>query len=165
MFKKILAGVVLSMGLLGMTTTVEATSTGAKPALKQEVKQDIAKNIKAYQITHPDKEFSSKDDKIALINGKAPANTEIKITVYGTTDLTRKNFNLDKLPSEKDYIEISSETIKAGNTGFFQKQMDLVMGVNKIVISFEVEGVDAKEYIIYVYDKAPTLNEIISVIR
>lgn len=164
MFKKILAGAVLSMSLLGMTTPVEA-SNGAKPVAKQEIKQDVAKNVKAYQITHPDKELSSKDDKIALINGKAPANTQIKITVYGTTDLTRKNFNLDKLPSEKDYIEISSETIKAGNTGFFQKQMDLVMGVNKIVINFEVEGVESKDYIIYVYDKAPTLNEIISIIK
>lgn len=174
MIKKLFAGIAIGVGLFGFNGNIaEATIVPpTKPAIKQEVtketqtvKPSTKQDIKEYQITHPDKEFLSKDDKVALINGKAPANTEIIIKVFGTTDLTRKNFNLDKLPNEKDYIEISSETIKAGNTGFFQKQLELVTGVNKVVINFEVDGVEGREFIIYVYEKAPTLNEMMSVIR
>ena len=102
---------------------------------------------------------------VALINGKAPANTPINIKLYGTTDLTKKNFNLNKLPGRRDYVEVSSETVYAGNLGFFQRQQDLVMGINKVEINFGAEGVKPIEIIIYVYEKAPSVTEIISISR
>ena len=73
---------------------------------------------------------------------------------YGTTDLTRRNFNLDNLPLAEDYILIHTDSVISGNMGFFQKQLDLVRGINKINIDFGVEGVANKEIIVYKYDVA-----------
>lgn len=115
-----------------------------------------------YEVLNPTKASFSITDKVFLINGKAPTGTDVTIEVYGTTDLTKKSFNLDRLPEEDDYIEILSETVTAGNMGFFQKQIDLVMGINKIVVNFDVEGIEAQEYIIFVYDKSITENSIIN---
>lgn len=115
-----------------------------------------------YEVLNPTKDSFSITDKVFLINGKAPTGTDVTIEVYGTTDLTKKSFNLDRLPEEDDYIEIFSETVTAGNMGFFQKQIDLVMGINKVVVDFDVEGIDSKEYIIFVYDKSITESSIIN---
>lgn len=115
-----------------------------------------------YEVLNPTKSSFSITDKVYLINGKAPTGTDVTIEVYGTTDLTKKSFNLDRLPSEDDYIEIFSETVTSGNMGFFQKQIDLVMGINKVVVDFDIEGIEVKEYIIFVYDKSITENSIIS---
>lgn len=99
-----------------------------------------------YEILNPEKSSYSTNDKVILINGKAPSGTEVKIDVYGTTDLSKEgNFTLDKLPTEKDYILLLSETTVSGNMGLFQKQLDLLKGVNKIVIDFQVEGVEPVE--------------------
>ena len=113
-----------------------------------------------YEILNPEKSSFSTSNKVILINGKAPTGTEITIDVYGTTDLTRKNFNLDQLPTEEDYIEIMTDTVKSGNMGFFQKQIDLVLGINKIIITFDVEELSPEELIIYVYDKTKAETEI-----
>lgn len=153
MWKRLLVSLFIGVTILAFNpvgNSVEATNKS-----NIELKTDGKK----YEITKPEKLSYSTENKIALINGKAPAKTSIMIKIYGTTDVTKKNFNLDKLPTDKDYIEIFEETIKSGNMGIFQKQLDLVMGINKIVIGFEGEG--PKEIIIYVYDKAPTLAEIL----
>ena len=115
-----------------------------------------------YEVLNPTKSSFSITDKVYLINGKAPTGTDVTIEVYGTTDLTKKSFNLDRLPSEDDYIEIFSETVTSGNMGFFQKQIDLVMGINKVVVIFDVEEVLPMEYIIFVYDKFITETDIIN---
>lgn len=157
MWKRLLVSLFVGVTLLAfnpLTSPVEATN-------KQNI--ELKSDGKKYEITKPEKLSYSTENKIALINGKAPAKTSIMIRIFGTTDVTKKNFNLDKLPSEKDYIEIFAETIKSGNMGIFQKQLDLVMGINKIIIDFE--GEEAKEIIIYVYDKAPTLAEILLSVR
>lgn len=114
-----------------------------------------------YEVLNPTKSSFSITDKVYLINGKAPTGTDVVIEVYGTTDLTKKSFNLDRLPSEGDYIEIFSETVTSGNMGFFQKQIDLVMGINKVVVTFDLEEAISKEYIIFVYDKSITESSII----
>ena len=115
-----------------------------------------------YEVLSPTKSSFSITDKVYLINGKAPTGTDVTIDVYGTTDLTKKNFNLEHLPSEDDYIEIFSEIVTSGNMGFFQKQIDLVMGINKIVITFDVEDISPMEFIILVYDKSMTQSNIIN---
>lgn len=155
MWKRLLVSLFIGVSLLGFNSvghSVEATNKS-----NIELKADGKK----YEITQPEKLSYSTESKIALINGKAPAKTSISIKIYGTTDITKKNFNLDKLPTDKDYIEIFTETIKSGNMGLFQKQLDLVMGINKIIIDFNVVGEEPKEIIVYVYDKAPTLAEIL----
>ncbi len=114
-----------------------------------------------YEILNPEKSSYSTEEKVVLINGKAPSGTEVTIDVYGTTDITinnttnikGKNFNLDKLPTEDDYILMATEKASSGNMGLFQKQMDLVNGINKIVINFGVEGIDPVEIIVYVYNR------------
>ena len=155
MWKRLLVSLFIAMSLLGIKSVGHATELTNKANI--ELKSDGKK----YEITKPEKLSYSTENKVALINGKAPVKTSITIKVYGTTDITKKNFNLDKLPTDKDYIELFVETIKSGNMGLFQKQLDLVMGINKIIIDFNVEGESPKEIIVYVYDKAPTLAEIL----
>lgn len=155
MWKRLLASIFIGVSLLGINAVGHSAEVTNKPNI--ELKADGKK----YEITNPEKMSYSTEDKVALINGKAPAKTSIEIKIYGTTDVTKKNFNLDKLPTEKDYIEIFAETIKSGNMGIFQKQLDLVIGINKIIIDFNIEGEAPKEIIVYVYEKAPTLAEII----
>lgn len=162
MWKRLLASFFIGAGLLAMSSVGYSIEANNKPKVEHvSIKTDKRK----YEVTNPKKTSYSTEDKIALINGVAPPKTSITIEVYGTTDLTRKNFNLDKLPTNKDYIRIFKETIQAGNMGFFQKQLDLVMGVNKIFLDFGVESEKPYEIIVYVYDKAPTLTEIISKIK
>lgn len=134
------------------TPKVEQQTTETKQLPKEEHKVDISK----YQVINPEKNAYSTEDKVIFINGKAPSGTSIGIKLYGTTDLTRKSFNLLKLPGKDDYIEVSDETVKAGNMGFFDKQLDLVTGINKIIIDFGVDGVPSVEKIIYV--KVPEMG-------
>lgn len=148
MWKKFLVFVFICASLMSISSVGHASSANNK-----------------YRVTNPGKTAYSTEEKVAFINGKAPAKTNVTIRVYGTTDMTRKNFNLNNLPSNKDYIEIFRETITAGNMGFFQKQLDLVMGVNKIVITFSGNGVKPHEIVVYVYDKAPTLAEILAGVK
>ena len=65
-------------------------------------------------------------------------------------DLTRKNFDLLKLPNGEDYIEVFEDTVSSGNLGFFDKQLELVTGINKIVVDFGIEGVPSVEIIVYI---------------
>lgn len=163
MWKKILASFFICSALLTIGSISHATGeinidiekieTPANDTIedKKEVKEPV--DISKYQITSPeDKSFTSKE-KIAFINGKAPSGTTITIKIYGTTDLTRKAFNLYKLPEKEDYIEIHEEEIEVGNMGFFDKQLELVTGINKIVINFNVKGVPLEEFIIFVEPK------------
>lgn len=144
MWKKILIGLFIGTSLFAVKSNVYAANT--TNATKIEQKVDLTK----YQVTNPEKHAYSTEDKVAFIHGKAPAGTSITIQVYGTTDLTRKNFNLLKLPAADDYIEVFSETIKSGNMGLFDKQLDLVTGINKIIIKFDVEDVPSREIIVFV---------------
>ncbi len=149
MFRKILLCLVIALCFISINVlndTVYATQV------------DSSK----YEVLNPSKNSFSITDRVYLINGKAPTATDVTIDVYGTTDLTKKNFNLESLPSEDDYIEIFSETVTSGNMGLFQKQIDLVMGINKIVIDFGVEGVLPMEYIILVYDETIARSNIIN---
>lgn len=116
---------------------------------------DTTVDASKYEILKPEKLTYSTEDKVILIIGKAPSGAEVVIDHYGTrnTDLTKNTFNLDKLPTEKDYVLILSDKVVSGNMGFFQKQTDLVKGINKIDIDFGVEGVEPAEIIVYVYER------------
>jgi hypothetical protein len=159
MWKKVIVSLFIGASLF----TIQNEVHGEVVTNKSKIEQKIDKT--KYQLINPEKNSYSTEDKVVLISGKAPSGTSVSIEVYGTTDITKKNFNLDKLPSDKDYIEVFSESIKAGNMGLFQKQLNLVMGINKIIINYGVEEVPKEELIIYVYDKAPSLKEIIAVIK
>ncbi len=182
MKKKLIASLLIGMSLFTVgTSTYAADFNGfnqASPVNEQtspriledgtlivykKSNRTLKTNVDGYEVINPDKESFSTKDKVALINGKAPKNTPVNIKLYGTTDLTKKNFNLNKLPAKSDYVEVSSETVYTGNLGFFQKQQDLVMGMNKVQINFGAKGVKPIEILIYVYEKTPTVTEIISV--
>ena len=156
MWKKIIASIMIALTLISFSSFGYATKVIDKTK---------------YEILNPEKLSYSTSDKVVLINGKAPSNSEIVINVYGTTDLTRRNFNLDKLPSGEDYILIASEKATSGNMGLFQKQMDLVRGINKLVIDFGVEGLDKVQIIVYVYNKViitlrePSIKTILPLLR
>lgn len=157
MWKKIVAGLIVGIGIVALSSYSYANGeTNQAPKAEQAVEVVYVTkevDVTKYQIIKPEKRAYSIEEKIDFINGIAPPGTVITIKVYGTTDLTRKNFNLMVLPSEKDYIEIYSDTIVVGNTGAFSKQLELVTGINKIVIHFGVEGVSDEEIIIYVNPK------------
>jgi len=146
MIKKIIFSVVFFLAFLSLGQESFATST---------INQTTASSIE-YDIIKPEKKIYSSSEKVVLINGKAPSGTEVTIEIYGTTDLTRRTFNLDHLPLEEDYILISTDSVVSGNMGFFQKQLDLVRGINKIIINFGVEGIANKEIIVYKYDLVRT---------
>ena len=143
MWKKILASILIGISLFSFSTFGYSSNV-----------VDTTK----YAIINPEKLSYSSPDKVILINGKAPSGTEIIIDVYGSTDITstRKNFHLDNLPNEKDYILTVTDKVISGNMGLFQKKLDLVKGINKLVIDFGVEGVEPVEIIVYVYDRART---------
>lgn len=151
MKKKVLVSLILAIAIFSFVKTSYATSVIPTPVVTTETA--IAPEIAAqYQIIKPDKQTYSSSERVILINGKAPSGTEVTINVYGTTDLTRRSFNLDRLPSEQDYILLVTDKVTSGNMGFFQKQLDLVRGINKIVIDFGVEGIEKSEFIVYTYD-------------
>lgn len=175
MWKKVLVGFFICGALLTMNSISHATKETNNDIIRQdnqinidrketegnektESKTKVEVDISRYQLTSPEKKSYTSKDRIAFINGKAPSGTSITIVVYGTTDLTRKNFNLYKLPGEQDYIEISQEEIEVGNMGFFDKQLDLVTGINRIVINFNVEGVPSQEIIVFVEPKSSREN-------
>jgi len=132
-----------------------------------------------YEILNPEKSAYSTRDKIILINGKAPSGTEVTIEVYGTTDITlndtnnlsKQGFNLDNLPTETDYILKATEKVTSGNMGLFLKQLDLVKGINKIVINFGTEGIEPVEKIVYVYNRVkataqePRITNVLPLLR
>jgi len=105
-----------------------------------------------YKVLNPEKNAFSTMNKVVLVNGKAPTGTKVIMEVHGTTDLSRKNFNLANLPKDKDYIKRLTESAEAGNMGFFQKELALALGVNKVVVKFDKTKL-SEEIIIYVYDK------------
>ena len=148
MFKRARASVLVGLMLL------MGTSFSSAAPISITTKSNVTMDLSKYEILTPEKPLYSTENKNLQLNGKAPSGSEIKLEVFGTTDLTKKSFNLTKLPSEKDYIQVINEVITSGNMGFFQKQIELVMGINKVVIDFGLEGVNPVEIIIYVYDKA-----------
>ena len=108
--------------------------------------------VNRYQVKAPE-EGSLFTEKVTVVSGRAPKGTDIVIEVYGTADLTGKNYTLTRLPKEGDYVRISSELIKSGELGF-AKEVKLVTGINKIVVIFKVNGgAPSVGRIVYVYDK------------
>lgn len=167
MWKKVLTGFFICSALLTLNSEIYATEgtnlnvNNSKNEItieKKEIKPEVI-DLSKYQITSPEEKLFTSRDKVAFINGKAPAGTIISIKVYGTTDLTRKVFNLSRLPKGEDYIEVHEEDIEVGNMGIFDKQLELVTGINRIVISFNVEGLPAEEIIIFVEPKLARVNK------
>lgn len=139
MFRKTIIGLLIVLFIFGFANTSFASNVNDR-----------------YEIIKPEKLSFSSSERVVLINGRAPSGTQVSINIYGTTDLTRRSFNLDRLPSEQDYILIANEKITTGNLGLFQKQMDLVRGINKIIIDFGVTGVSNREFIIFTFDPLRT---------
>ena len=148
MIKKVLVGILIGTSILAINNFSYAKDTTKVGTHAVRVEQKI--DTEKYNIIRPEKRLYAIEEKIDFINGIAPADTTIIIEIYGTTDLTRKNFNLLKLPSEEDYIEVFSEEIIVGSSGTFSKQLELVTGINKIIINFGVEGLASEEIIIFV---------------
>lgn len=152
MWKKLMIGFFLCVSIMTFSTVSHATlGTTTETELKNGVNIDKKEvDTSRYGLINPEKRAYTSKDKVTFINGKAPSGTKITIKVYGTTDLTRKNFDLHTLPKRDDYIESYSDEVISGNMGFFDKQLDLVSGINKIILNFNVEGVSNIEIIVFV---------------
>ncbi|HSH35063.1 hypothetical protein [Schnuerera sp.] len=109
-------------------------------------------DITKYQVITPEESSSATNNKVILISGKAPEGTDIIIDLYGAIDLTGGKYSLTNLPKEDDYSHISSINIKSGDIGFGE-EVELILGINKIIITFDVEGVPTVEKIRYYYEK------------
>ena len=131
-------------------TAVFVNSPISHGASSNYVRRNVAIRVQdsdKYQIIKPEKDIFASPDKTILVSGKAPDGTNVTIEVFGTTDMTRSNYNLENLPNEEDYIRRINET------GYFSEELDLILGVNKIVVTFrnaadEVVG----QKIVYVSD-------------
>ncbi len=149
MWKKLLICIII-------LTAVFVNSPISHGASSNYVRRNVAIRVQdsdKYQIIKPEKDIFASPDKTILVSGKAPDGTNVTIEVFGTTDMTRNNYNLNNLPSEKDYIRRYSKIIKVGRLGYFSEELDLILGVNKIVVTFrnaadEVVG----QKIVYVSD-------------
>lgn len=104
-----------------------------------------------YQVNTPSKSSISTTKNTVLISGKAPRETEISIDVYGAANIRGRNYSLKNLPENEDYVLISKQNISSGAAGFGE-EVKLIKGINKIVVSFKVDGVDSVQRIIYHYD-------------
>ena len=121
------------------------------------VKTEAASGPKSrYQVNTPEAKMSTTKNKV-LVSGKAPAGTTVTIDVFGAIDLLGENFNLAKLPKDKDYILISSQNIKSGPVGFGE-EVQLIKGVNKIIVTFDTKGVGSVQKIVYYYDTKDLLK-------
>lgn len=146
MYRKLMIVLVVMIMIFSISTAGFAASiNNTKP---KATKVDTTK----YQVITPEESSSSTTKKVVLISGKAPEGTNIIIDVYGAIDLTGKNYSLAKLPKEDDYTNISSVTIKAGDVGFGE-EVELILGINKIIITFDVQGVPSVEKVFYCYEK------------
>lgn len=144
MWKRIASSLLVFIVIFSLSTVgYAASSTNAK---RKTTKVDPSK----YQVNTPE-EDSSSNKKTVLISGKAPEGTNIIIEVYGAVDLTGKNYTLAKLPKNEDYILISTQNIKSGRAGFGE-EIELIMGINKVIVTFNVKGVPSQERIIYYYE-------------
>ena len=137
MWKKVVSSLFVLIVILSFSTA------GHGVAMNKENK---------YQVKSPE-EKSLLTEKVTVVSGRALEGTDIVIEVYGTADLTGKNYTLTKLPKAEDYVLIFSENLKAGELGF-AKEIKLVTGINKIVVIFKA-GTESPSVgrIVYVYDE------------
>ncbi|NLW40113.1 MAG: hypothetical protein GXY96_04185 [Tissierellia bacterium] len=136
MLKKLMASLLLFIIILSTSTVGFAAKA----------------NASKYQVIIPEEDLSATQKKVVLISGKAPQGTSITIDVYGAIDLTGKKYSLIKLPEDDAYTLISSKTIEAGSLGFGE-EVELILGVNKIIVKFNVEGAPVIEKILYYFEK------------
>ncbi len=148
MWKKILIGVFIGLSIFAINSFSHATLVSQPEKVEASLEQKV--DLSKYIIIKPEKRQYAIETKVDFINGIAPKDTVVTIQIFGTTDLTRKNFNLMKLPSEEDYIEVFSEEIIVGNSGIFSKQLELVTGINKVLVIFDEEDLEPEEIIIFV---------------
>lgn len=104
-----------------------------------------------YQVILPEEEASAYKNKVMLVSGKAPVGTNISIELYGVVDLTGSKYSLVNLPNEEDYTLVSTLDIESGPLGFAE-EIELISGINKIIVNFNVEGVSSIERIVYYYE-------------
>lgn len=104
-----------------------------------------------YEVILPKEEDSTYKNKVILVSGKAPEGTIITIELYGVVDLTGNKYSLANLPDEDDYTLISTVDVESGALGFAE-EIELIRGINKIIINFNVEEVISVERIVYYND-------------
>ena len=117
----------------------------------------LASGNSKYQVNTPDKDSISTTKDTMLISGKAPRGTKVTIDLYGAVDVRGKNYTLANLPNNKDYVFISKQNLKSGAAGFGE-EVKLIKGINKVIVTFKVDGVKPVQKIIYMYDKDQLLK-------
>lgn len=147
MWKKLLIGIFV-LTTIFINSPVSQAASYARRNVTMRV-EDSSK----YQIISPEKDIFASSDRTVLVSGKAPNGTSVIIDAFGTTDMTRNNFSLTNLPDDKDYVRRCRETMKVNGSGLFSKELDLILGVNKIVVTFRNDSDEViGQKIIYVSD-------------
>lgn len=116
-------------------------------------------DLTKYQVITPEEALSATMKKAVLISGKAPEGADILIDVYGAIDLTGQKYSLTKLPDKDSYTLISSKTIKPGALGFGE-EIELVLGINRIIITFDVKNAITTEKIFYRYEVSQAVGSL-----
>lgn len=112
-----------------------------------------------YQLIKPEEDLTATMKKVILISGKAPEGMDVLIDVYGAVDLTGKNYSLSKLPDDDIYTLISSKTVRSGALGFGE-EIELILGINKVVIKFNISNIPSIEKIFYRYEASQIVESL-----
>lgn len=110
-----------------------------------------------YRVNTPKPAKYATTRDVVLISGRAPRDTRISIDVYGAVNTTGKNYNLANLPKDRDYVLISRQNLKCGPVGFGE-EVKLIKGINKIIVTFKVKGVEPVQKIVYYYNTKDLLG-------
>ena len=120
----------------------------------------IAKDAYVFRVSKPDQDIYSTIDEALFINGSAPKNANVEIKHY-LASVSYKDFE-EEMIKEDGYEELSKTSISVGSLGIFSKKLNLMGGVNKIVIS---DGAKA-EKVFYIYlSDADNISKSISLMK
>ncbi|NLY10066.1 MAG: hypothetical protein GXZ11_09320 [Tissierellia bacterium] len=117
-------------------------------------------DLSKYEIIHPTELTLTTSEKNLMVSGKAVSGTKVTIKLFGTSDAKKKHYDLNKLPPKEEYILLQEDIQKSGNMEFFQKQLVLVNGVNKIQLTFEDTRIAPVEILVYVSEN--TANDTVN---
>lgn len=137
----------------------------------------FAKDTYVFRVSKPDQDIYSTIDEALFINGSAPKNANVEIKHY-LASVNYKDFESykDKYTKFEDftkhfeeemikddgYEELSKTSISVGSLGIFSKKLNLMGGLNKIVVSSGAK----LEKVFYIYlSDADDISKSISLMK
>lgn len=80
-------------------------------------------------------------NNIVLISGIGKQGTNVIVEVYSTVSINKDAFSLDNLPKDDEYILFETHDLEISSLGSFAKELELEIGLYKIVFSTKKDDV------------------------